>query len=248
MKKIVIIGLFYLLSTLGFALNFTVYPVRFDVDSQKVTTHEITLTNNTLEPLRIEAYPEVDKSFGEKYNLNDKIVLFPKVVSIKPGASQTIRFRVKPNAEMKNGEYKSFITFKEQPSEIKTTAKTGEDGNITSNVRFITEISIPVYSLGKNQIVDGNITNVECITSGNMLNLKGKSFSKGNTALIFSYTLDVIGTDVKLNGKLGNSAREGEKELSLAFTAKDGLKGKKARLKITDQTGKVHFNKDIIIK
>lgn len=247
MKKIVTGMIFFIVSLVSYSLNFSVYPVRVDADFQKVTTHEITLTNNTLEPLRIEAYPEADKSFGEKYNLNDKIVLFPKVVSIKPGASQKLRFRVKPDSEMKNGEYKSFITFREIPSEIKNTAKEEKSGTITSNVRFITEISIPVYSLGKNQVVDGNLTNVGCKSEGNTLNLKGKSVSKGNTSLIFDYVLDVIGLDVKLTGKLGSSAREGEKDISLNITTKESLKGKKAKLKITDQTGKVHFNKEVTL-
>lgn len=245
MKKLVTGIIFFIISLVSYSLNFSVYPIKFDVDFQKVTTHEITVTNNTLEPLRIEAYPEADKSFGEKYNLNDKIVLFPKVVSIKPGASQKLRFRVKPNAEMQNGEYKSFITFKEIPSEIKTINEEGNSNSITSNVRFITEISIPVYSLGKNQIIEGSLTEVKQNYNGTMLNIQGKSFSQGNTSLKFEYTLDVIGTDVKLEGKLGSSAREGEKIVALSIPIKEGLKGKRAKLKIIDQTGKVYFNKEI---
>lgn len=247
MKKLVTGIIFFIISLVSYSLNFSVYPIKFDVDFQKVTTHEITVTNNTLEPLRIEAYPEVDKAFGEKYNLNDKIVLFPKVVSIKPGASQKLRFRVKPNAEMQNGEYKSFITFKEIPSEIKTVDKKNNPNSITSNVKFITEISIPVYSLGKNQIIEGNLTEVKQNYNGTMLNIQGKSFSKGNTSLKFEYTLDVIGTDVKLEGKLGSSAREGEKTVALSIPIKEGLKGKKAKLKIMDQTGKVYFNKEVTL-
>lgn len=245
MKRLVTGIIFFIISLVSYSLNFSVYPIKFDVDPQKITTHEITLTNNTLEPLRIEAYPEADKAFGEKYNLNDKIVLFPKVVSIKPGASQKLRFRVKPTAEMQNGEYKSYITFREIPSEIKTINKVEDSETITSNVRFITEMSIPIYSLGKNQILDGTLKNVNCNYSGNILNLNAKSISKGNASLIFDYTLNIINSDIKLNGRFGSSAREGEKEISLTITTKEGLKGKKAKLKIIDQTGKVHFNKEV---
>lgn len=248
MKKVIFSLLFYILSIMSFALNFNVFPIRIDVDSDKVSTHEVVLVNNTLEPLRIEIYPEADIDFGEKYNLNDRITLFPKMVSIKPGDSQIVRLRVKPNIEMKNGEYKSYLTFKEKPSEIKSMTKELVGDNVTTGVQLITELSIPIYSLGKNQIIDGKLTNIECVANGSTISLKGKSFSNGNTSLNFNYTLDVVGTTEEFNGKFANSARVGEKDLSLVIQTKDNLKGKRAKLKITDQTGKVHFNDEITIK
>lgn len=247
MNRILLTILGCILSTITFALNFTVYPVRFDVDSAKVSTREVILVNNTLEPLRIEAYPRSDEEFGKDYNLNNNIVLFPKVISIKPGGTQVVRFRVKPDKKFQNGEYKSYLTFKEQPSEIKTTSKE-QEGGVSSNIQFITQISVPVYSLGKNQIIDGKLTNIECVANGSTISLKGKSFSNGNTSLNFNYTLDIVGTTEEFNGKFANSARVGEKDLSLVIQTKDNLKGKRAKLKIADQTGKVHFNDEIIIK
>lgn len=248
MRKIVVGIFLYIFSIISYGLNFTVYPIKFDVDSKKISTHEIILVNNTLKPLRIKAYPEADVEFGKEYNLNDKITLFPKVVSIKPGASQVIRFRVKPDIELKDGEYKSYLTFEEQPSEIKSLVKETDGNNVSTGVQFITVLSIPIYSLGENQIIDGSLSNIECIANGNGLILKGKTLSKGNTSMNFNYVLDVIGTDKKFEGNLGRSARVGERNLALSFTAEENLKGKKARLKITDQTGKVHFNREIIIK
>ena len=39
------------------------------------------------------------------------------------------------------------------------------------------------------------------------------------------------------------SARNGKKEISLMMEAPEKLKGKKAKLKITDQDGKVYYDK-----
>ncbi len=47
------------------------------------------IINNTPTPLRIETYLEAADSF-ENFNLNDDITIFPKIISIKPGAKQTI--------------------------------------------------------------------------------------------------------------------------------------------------------------
>ena len=81
-------------------------PTIFAVDLTKVSTNEVYLTNNTADPLRIEIYTESDPEFSEKYTLNSNIVIFPKVVAIKPGATQTVRFRIKASPNMEKGEYK----------------------------------------------------------------------------------------------------------------------------------------------
>ena len=97
MKKIIILCLFIIIGTLSFALNFTIYPTKFEVDLSKSSTQEMYIVNNTDSPLRVGIAPESDKKFGENYNLNSNIKVFPKVVSVKPAGKQIVRFRVIPD-------------------------------------------------------------------------------------------------------------------------------------------------------
>ena len=69
------------------------------------------------------------------------------------------------------------------------------------------------------------------------------SFSEGNTSLKFSYSLKVQGSNAEASGLFGISAREGNKDLSLSTQLGPNLKGKKAKLVITDQDGKVYYDK-----
>lgn len=239
MKKIILLGTF-LVSTLANALNFSVYPTRFEAVGNKITTEELTVTNNTLQPLRIEIFASEDEEYGKEYNLNSNITIFPKNISIKPGASQKVRFRIKPDERLKDGEFKSNLTFKEIPYEIKSTATEEKKADeIVSNLQFITEVLIPVYSYGENIKLDGELKNLKTTYMSESLNLKCKTISKGTASIQFYYEIDVAGD--KYSGKIGNSARVGEKELNISIPLKKGLKGKKANLKIFDQQGKEYY-------
>lgn len=240
MKKLILLGTF-LLSTLVSALNFSVYPTKFETTGNTTTTKELTITNNTLQPLRIEIFPSADEEYGKEYNLDSNITIFPKNVSIKPGASQKVRFRIKPDERLKEGEFKSNLTFKEVPYEIKTTATEVKNSDkLESNLQFITEVLIPVYSYGENIKLDGELNNLQSSYIGESLVLKCKTISKGNASIQFFYEIEI--DKDKYSGKLGNSARIGEKNLNIAIPLKKGLKGKKASLKIFDQENKEYHN------
>lgn len=246
MKKYIIGIMIFVVTLVSFALNFTVYPTRFNIDSSRVTTEELTIINNTLEPLRVEIYPEADKSFSETHNLNENIKLFPKNISIKPGASQVVRFRVKPEAKLRDGEYRSYITFKEIPYEIKTTVQDKESGEgITSNLKFITQISIPVLSMGSNIVLDGELKNLSYNYNGKELIVNCDINSKGNAAIYYYYDLKISGEEEIANGRLGYSKRTGASKISTGINLKGGLKGREAIFRIYDQTGKEYFNKNI---
>ena len=62
----------------------------------------------------------------------------PKNIFLKPGGTQLTRFRFKPDTNVKDGQYKSNLIFREIPSEIKTEAKTEEKvDTLVSNIKFI---------------------------------------------------------------------------------------------------------------
>ena len=240
MKKLLFIILLLNISILSYSLNFSVAPTGFSVELNKTSTQEVTIINNTTEPLRLDAAFQSDPTFGEKYNINQNLTVFPKTISLKPAGKQVIRFRVKPDSKLQNGEYKSLLTFTEVPGEIKTTAQSNET---SSNLKFITEINISVYGYKGDLTHKGTLSDVKLAYSGNSAVISAASFSEGNTSLKFSYSLKVQGSDAEASGLLGISAREGNKDLSLSTQLGPNLKGKKAKLVITDQNGKVYYDK-----
>ncbi len=240
MKKILSI-LFLLVNCIGYALNFKVYPTSFNLDINKTSINEVTIINETLSPLRVTMYPEKDVEFGEDYNLNNNITIVPKNISLKPGASQVIRFRIKPDAVRKVGEYRSYLTFKETPPEIKTSA-TSKSQELTSNIQFITELSIPISASGDALIVDGSVKNVKLKYNNGHAVLATTLVSKGNTAMRLTYDLEVIGKNIKRNGSIGSSKREGTIDMKTAIELEKKLEGSKVKLIIKDQNGKEYFN------
>ncbi|MCB8565962.1 COG1470 family protein [Fusobacterium ulcerans] len=240
MKKLLFIILLLNISILSYSLNFSVAPTGFSVGLSKPSTHEITILNNTTEPLRLNAVFHSDPAFGEDYNLNSNLTVFPKTISLKPAGKQTVRFRVKPDSKLENGEYKSLLTFTEVPGEIKTTAESNET---SSNLKFITEINISVYGYKGDLTHKGTLSDVKLAYNGASAVISASSFSEGNTSLKFSYSLKVQGSNAEASGLFGISAREGNKDLSLSTQLGPNLKGKKAKLVITDQDGKVYYDK-----
>lgn len=245
MKKIIAV-LFMLMAGISYSLSFTVYPTKFDVDSKKGGIYEVEVMNNTLEPLRIEIFPEADEEFGKEYNINKNITIVPKSIFLKPGATQLARFRFRPDGNIKDGQYKSNLIFKEIPAEIKTEKKVEEKSNtVVSNIRFITEMAIPVYSTTDNVVLDGDIKNVELIGKGKNLVVKCDTNSKGNSAIELLYSLEVLGTKEKIDGVLGYTARNGKQKIALAISLENNLNGKKGLFRIYDKTGKTYYKTEV---
>lgn len=242
MKKFIILGLF-IIGTMAWALNFSIYPTKFEVDLSKSSTQEMYIVNNTDLPLRVGIAPESDKNFGENYNLNSNIKVFPKTVSVKPAGKQVVRFRVTPDKNLKEGEYKSYITFTEIPAEIKRTEEVSE--NISSEVQMITAIMISVYGQGENSIIDGGIRNLSTQFGNEVLTISATGYSKGNTSLKFDYSIN--GKNIKSEGRLGISARTGENSIATSINLTGAKKGDKVTLTIKDQTGKIYYNKNITL-
>lgn len=242
MKKI-IVGTFIILTTITNAISFTVYPTRFEIDSKSVGIYEAEVVNNTEEPLRVTMYTEEDDNFGKEHNINENIVVVPKNIALKPGASQTVRFRFKPDKNKTDGEYKSNIIFKEIPLDIKSVSKAENNENMTSNVRFITEMAVPVYALGDNLIREGELKNIKINIQGSVMNIEAQTVSKGNSKIEFLYSIKEVNGSYKTDGILGYSLRNGESKISTSIPLEEKLKGKKLEIKIYDTQKEYYKNK-----
>lgn len=165
------------------------------------------------------------------------------MISIKPGAKQTIRFRVKPNTEMADGEYKSLLIFKEVPKEIKTTIVSDENNKgLSTELTFITEVAIGVSGIKGTPIIDGTIQNTKVAYSGKLISLQCDTISRGNTPMRIDYILESEDGNLISKGRLGTSARTGEKRLSTNIEIPE-LKGKKINLILKDQNKKVIYSR-----
>lgn len=243
MKKLLFIILLLSYSILSYSLNFSVAPTGFAVELSKPSTQEVTILNNTTDPLRLEATFQADSNFGEKYNINSNLAIFPKTISLKPAGKQIVRFRIKPDSKLQDGEYKSSLVLTEVPGEIKTVSDGNTPQGVSSNLKMITEISIGVYGYKGNLIHKGTLSDIKLNYNRNSAVISASSFSEGNTSLKFSYSLKVQSSDIVSSGLLGISAREGKKDISLSIQLPPNLKGKKAKLVITDQNGKIYYDK-----
>ncbi len=240
MKKIFMFLMAFIIGINLYALNFSVAPTSFKVELKKPITQEVYIINNTPTPLRIETYLEAADSF-ENFNLNDDITIFPKIISIKPGAKQTIRFRVNPRIEMTDGEYKSLLIFKEVPKEIKTIIADDENNKgLSTELTFITEVAIGISGIKGKPVIDGTVQNIKVTYSGKFLFFQCDSISKGNTAMRINYTLENESGNIISEGRLGTSARTGEKKLSANIEVPE-LKGKKVKLILKNQNNKIIY-------
>lgn len=143
MKKVYIAIIFFIINISIKALNFTVSPTKFEADLKKDNIFEVYLLNNTSKPLRLEIYSEIPKGYEDK-NLDENIVIYPKKISIKPGAKKEIHFKVKKKDNIKNEEHKSLLVFRESLPVIKEKDINGAE-IFNLKLDFITEIAVGIY-------------------------------------------------------------------------------------------------------
>lgn len=239
MKKIILIC-FIIFTQSVWSLNFSIAPTKFEADLSKTTYHEAYIINNTAQPLRIEVYTEAPKSY-EKYNLNDEITIFPKIISIKPASKQEIRFRVKSSENIKNGEYKSLLVFREVPGKIKKTVSVkSENSKMETELHMITEAAVNVFGRAGNVSLKGKIKNFKYNLKNGKLYMTADVLSEGNTALKINYIIKEGNKKIS-QGKFGNSLRTGENRISkeILFDSESDLKNLKIIL--LEQNNKILY-------
>lgn len=237
--------MFLLLGTLAWGFNFSVAPTRFEVALDKVNTNEIILVNNTAEPMRLESFLEVPKGY-EKHNLNESIKLYPKMISIKPGGKQIVRFRVKPEGKLETGEYKSYVVFKEIPLKDKSIE---QDGAVSAQIKMITEVGISIYGYHGDIKRETEITDIKFVPNfqNSTLKIVADANAKGNSSEIVRQKIEVLSSNGAVvntvESQFGRTERSGKLQLENTMRV-DSLKGKKVRATLYDSNGKVLIKKE----
>ncbi len=119
---------------------------------------EVTIINNTNKPTRIQIDLQIDEDYKD-YDLSKYIKVYPKVISLPAKGRRVVRFRVTPTKGMLDGEYKTYMYFKELPKErtkadILKESNTIDDGKIGVNLSFLTNMGISIYGR-KGELIQG---------------------------------------------------------------------------------------------
>lgn len=243
MKRFLSTFLFFIFNIGVMAFNFSVAPTKFSVNLKKISTNEVILINNTSSPMRLESYLEAPEGYG-RYNLNDEIKLYPKMVAIKPGGKQIVRFRVKPTNFKEDGEYKSYIVFKEIP--LKNNQHRQESNDLDVQLKMITEVGISVYGYYGNIIKDIEIFNIKINYKNKNLFTKMETISKGNSSEEIGERIEFINENGKIietrNIKIGRTLRKGKTTLESDVEIYND-KAKKMRIVIVDSEDKIYDEK-----
>lgn len=142
-KSMLKIIFLFLLSYPLLAFNFSVSPVGFNINLEKRSTHEVTLTNNNNKVMRIKIEPEQPEECTQDEYMGEWITIYPKMIILEPFEEKIVRFSIrKPEITMKE-KYRSYLIFKELPGKVQNNI----EGNV--NIQILGEIAINLYGYSK---------------------------------------------------------------------------------------------------
>ena len=137
--------------------NIMIAPTRMEVGLDKPTTESFVVMNTSTDKIKmaIVATAFDTKGITEKYDISKYLSINPKMISLNPNQSRTVRVTLRPDEELKKGkgEYYARILFKTVEKEQKKAPKkkiTEEKNTVSMDIDLVFNVSIPVYgSLGK---------------------------------------------------------------------------------------------------
>lgn len=150
-KYIWLLLTFVILSIKSFSfLKIDVDPRGIDMDISKQITKEVTVINQTNQFVRYKVSLEKPKNLKDEYYLGDKIIIYPRVISLKPKGIQVIRLRLKKPIKTKGIDYTTKICFDELVSgkiDDKNSKISEEKVSIATNFT----VRIEMYVIGSSE-------------------------------------------------------------------------------------------------
>ncbi|WP_047395905.1 hypothetical protein [Cetobacterium sp. ZOR0034] len=214
LKKIFYGIIFSLFFTSTFGFNIGIAPTGFYASLDKNETHEIMVTNNTAEPVRVEISARAAKGW-ESYNIGDMMRIYPKSITIKPNGSRSVRFAVRGAKELADGEYKANLVFKEVGSGqiMQQTVQADNGTDVAVNFELLTEIHMAAYGMKGKRDVKGQLISSEIKKDKNgNVNLVANFSRSGNSGLA------VVGDIEYLDA---NKRRVGKDEVKIGITSRE---------------------------
>jgi len=215
MKKIIAILMFNLLFVVSYG-NFQIAPQIQTVNLERPSTNKIYLRNDTNKLKKIKVYarrPKDQKS--EDLYMGDWIIVYPKIIYLKPNSKKTVRMTARPPKGLAPGEYRSELVFEEEPVKKYDTNEAGE-GKVGVNVEVLYVLVSTVYGYVGELEYKGTSEDYKVVVDGKKTYLTSKVTNTGTTALDIIYKVTYYDGSKKLKEeelKLGKVMRENSKDL-----------------------------------
>lgn len=184
MKKIFLILM--LLCNISLAGEFTVTPIRIDLDREN-QSNSITVSNDGKKPINFvikEMMWQQDKDGNDIYNSSQDLIYFPKSFKLEGGTSRIIRVGLKnPDLPLKERAYRLFI---EEIPEGKLEGQTG----VAIAIRF----GVPIFIKPVNESFSVKLDNITFHKDKTDIIIK----NLGNISIRFN-SIELIGLNDKGN-------------------------------------------------
>lgn len=127
-------------------LKIDVEPKYVEMNIKTPKTQEVTVQNQTGEFIRYKVSLKKPKNLLKEYYLGDDLIIYPKVISLKPNGRQVVRLRLKNAIKGKEGDYASIIHFEELKANEPRNTETSEEEGANVNIGF--KVALDMYVLG----------------------------------------------------------------------------------------------------
>ncbi|OQY41822.1 MAG: hypothetical protein B6227_03985 [Fusobacteriia bacterium 4572_74] len=185
MKRIILSIYMFMISVLY--ANFQVAPQIQKLSLDRPGTHKIYLKNdsNKLEKIKIYSERPKDQKTKDLY-MGDWIIVYPKLVYLKPNSKKVIRMAARPPKGLVDGEYRSHLVFEELP--VKKYNNSEKDGNkVGVNIDVIHILVSTIYGYKGKLQYDGIFDDFQVVTDKEKIYLASKISNTGTTALNVIY-------------------------------------------------------------
>ena len=181
-------------------------PTRFVFSIDRPATNELTLMNRSTQPARAEI--EIASATGqpEEHYMGKWTVVYPPVVSIPPQQRRTVRFSVRPPANLKDGEYRAMLLVKNMPQTIRTNKPGAEPDSVSVGIPFSLTLGISLDGKFGKIEHKGQIDKVTIEKNNDSVLVKGVFINKGNAHLKMNFQTNIY------NAK-GNKQNEHKSQL-----------------------------------
>ncbi len=186
MIKRIIVSIYLLMISVLYA-NFQVAPQIQELNLDTQGTKAIFLSNNTNKLKKIKIYskrPE-DQKTKDLY-MGDWIIVYPKIVYLKPNGKKTIRMAARPPKGLVDGEYRSHLVFEEIPVKKHDNSEKNE-GKLQVDIEVVHILVSTVYGYKGKLEYGGIFKGFKVVQDGKKTYLASEITNRGTAALDVAY-------------------------------------------------------------
>ncbi|UUV18783.1 fimbria/pilus periplasmic chaperone [Fusobacteria bacterium ZRK30] len=201
----------YLLMISTLYANFQVAPQIQKISLDRPGTQKIYLKNGTNKLKKIRIYSErpEDQKTKDLY-MGDWVIVYPKIVYLKPNSKKVIRMAARPPKGLVDGEYRSHLVFEEIPVK-KYNNSEKDEGKVEVSLDIIHILVSTVYGYSGKLEYGGVFDDFQVVTDNKKTYLVSKITNTGTTALDVVYKIIYYENMKKLKAEdllVGKAMRE----------------------------------------